>query len=64
VSYKKPVEQKLRTADDDLQVAQKTMYDLKCLGSSHASFIEREAVEPTENILNLALSQQSLRKLF
>jgi len=40
------------------------MYDLKCLGSSHASFIERETVESTENILDLALSQQFLGKLF
>ena len=64
MNYQKPEEEKLRTADDDLQVAHKTMYDLKCLGSSHASFIEREAVESTENILNLALSQQFLPKLF
>jgi hypothetical protein len=46
----------LRTANDDFQVAHKTMYDLKCLGSSHASLIESEAVEPMEHVLNLALS--------
>ena len=64
VSYQKPAERKLHTANDDLQVAHKTMYDLKCLGSSHASFIDREAVQSVENVLNLALSQQFLRKLF
>jgi len=40
------------------------MYNLKCLGSSHAGLIEREAVESMEHVLNLALSQQFLRKLF
>jgi len=55
---------KLRTANDKLQVAHKTMYDLKCLGSSYASLIESEAVDSMEHILDLALSQQFLRKLF
>ena len=40
------------------------MYDLKCLGSSDASLIESEAVESMEDVLDLALSQQFLRKLF
>ena len=46
----------MRTADDKLQIAHKSMYDLKRLGSSHASLIESEAVEPMEHILDLALS--------
>ena len=54
----------MRTADDKLQVAHKAMYDLKGLGSSHASLIESEAVESMEHILNLALSQQFFRELF
>ena len=40
------------------------MYYLKCLSSSHASLIESEAVDPMEDVLNLALSNQFLRKLF
>jgi hypothetical protein len=40
------------------------MYDLKCPGSSDASLIESEAVESMEDVLNLALSQQFLCKLF
>ena len=64
VSYLKPVEWKLRTANDELQVAHETMYDLKCLGSSHASLIESEAVESMKYVLDLTLSQQFLRKLF
>ena len=54
----------MRTADDKLQVAHKAMYDLKGLGSSHASLIESEAVESMKHILNLALSQQFFRELF
>jgi hypothetical protein len=56
VSYQEQAERKMHTANDDLQVAHKAMYDLKCLGSSHASLIESEAVESMEHILNLALS--------
>jgi len=55
---------KLHTANDKLQVADKTMYDLKSLGSRHASLIESEAVDSMEYVLDLALSQQFLRKLF
>ena len=55
---------KLRTANDELQVAHKTMYDLKCLGSSHASLVESEAVNSMEYVLDLALSKQFLRKFF
>ena len=64
VSYQKPGERKLRTANDKLQVAHQTVYDLKCLGSSHASLIEGEAVDSTEDVLDLALSKQFLRQLF
>ena len=46
----------MRTADDDLQVAHKAMYDLKRLCSGHASLIESEPVESMEHILDLALS--------
>jgi hypothetical protein len=56
VSYQKPTDSILRTANDDFQVVHKTMYDLKCLRSSHASLIESEAVESMEHILDLALS--------
>ena len=45
-------------------LADKTMYDLKSLGSRHASLIESEAVDPMEHVLDLALSKQFLRKLF
>ena len=40
------------------------MYNLECLGYSHAGLIESEPVESTEHILDLALSQQFPRKLF
>jgi hypothetical protein len=46
----------MRTANGELQVAHKTMYDLKCLGSSHASLIESEPVESMKHILDLTLS--------
>jgi hypothetical protein len=55
---------KLHTANDELQVGHKTMYDLKCLGSSDASLVESEAVEPAEHVLDLALSKQFLREFF
>ena len=39
------------------------MNDLKRLSSSHARLVKGEAVQPLENILDLALPQQFLRKL-
>ena len=54
----------LHTTNDELQVAHKTMYNLKCLGSSHAGLIEGEALESMEHVLDLTLSQQFPCKLF
>jgi hypothetical protein len=64
VSYEKLVESKLRTANDELQVADKTMYDLKGLGSGHVSLIESQAVDSMEHVFDLALSQEFLREFF
>jgi len=53
----------MRTIHDKLHVAHKTMNDLKRLSSSHARLVKRETIQPLENILDLALPQQFLRKL-
>jgi len=49
-------EERLRTIHDELHIVDETMNNLKCLGSSHASFVEGKPVQPLENILDLAFS--------
>jgi hypothetical protein len=51
-----PREERLRTVQDELHIADETMNNLKCLGSGHASFVQGKPVQPLENILDLAFS--------
>ena len=46
----------LHTIHDELHIADKAMNNLKRLGSSHASFVDGEPVQPLEYILYLAFS--------
>jgi hypothetical protein len=50
----------LRTIDDYLQIVHKTMYHFQGVRRSHSSFFKGKSVQPLQDGLDLALSQQLL----